>query len=113
MYNRYIRNDKGVYTRIFESDEIPDRPHTHDQPVQKPEHGHPPNTPPKTPPPPPKAPPHHGGDSFSGTLRKLLDRFHLENIDTGDLLLLLLILLLFREDADDELLFALGLLLIL
>jgi len=47
------------------------------------------------------------------TLRRLLDRFHLENVDTGDLLLLILLFLLFEEDADEELLFALGLLLIL
>ena len=104
MYNRYIRNDKGVYTRILESD----AEHPGAVPGREPQ-----NTPPDPPHPPPKPPPHHGGDGFSGTLRKLLDRFHLENIDTGDLLLLLLILLLFREDADDELLFALGLLLIL
>lgn len=46
-------------------------------------------------------------------IRKLLDRFHLEHVDTGDLLLLLLLFLLFQEDADEELLIALGLLLIL
>jgi len=42
-----------------------------------------------------------------------LDHFHLENVDTGDLLLLILLFLLFEEEADEELLFALGLLLIL
>ena len=112
MYNRYIRNDKGVYTRIPEPDAPSEHPgasgSAHGQ-----EHSHRQNTPPDPPPPPPKPPPHHSVEGFSGTLRKLLDRFHLENVDTGDLLLLLLILLLFREDADDELLFALGLLLIL
>ncbi len=49
----------------------------------------------------------------SGDLRKLLDRFHLDRIDSGDLLLLGLLFLLYREGADEELLFALGLLLIL
>jgi len=34
-------------------------------------------------------------------------------VDTGDLLLLALLFLLFREDADEELLVAIGLLLIL
>ena len=89
MYNRYIRNDRGVYTRIPE----------------------PPPRRPFGPPPPP--PPGEGPDGISGILRRLLDRFHLENVDTGDLLLLLLLFLLFEEDADDELLLALGLLLIL
>ena len=43
----------------------------------------------------------------SGDLRKLLDRFHLDRIDSGDLLLLGLLFLLYREGADEELLFAL------
>lgn len=46
-------------------------------------------------------------------LRHLLDQFHLGNVDSGDLLLLALMFFLFREDADEELLVALGLLLIL
>ena len=106
MYNRYIRNDQGTYTRIPEEDT-------------------PPRTAPEGPPPPPSGgmslrgqssqnglfggfPPVGGGD-----LRKLLDRFHLDRIDSGDLLLLGLLFLLYREGADEELLFALGLLLIL
>ena len=52
-------------------------------------------------------------DGLSGFLRHILDQFHLDNVDTGDLLLLALLFLLFREEADDELLIALGLLLIL
>ena len=43
----------------------------------------------------------------------ILDKLNLKDIDTGDLLLLVLIFLLFRESEDDELLIALGLLLIL
>lgn len=46
-------------------------------------------------------------------LRRLLARFHLEDVDTGDLLLLILLFFLLEEKADDELLIALGLLLIL
>ena len=46
-------------------------------------------------------------------LRGLLDRLHLESVDTGDPLLLVLLFLLYEEHADEELLFALGILLIL
>ena len=46
-------------------------------------------------------------------LRRLLVRFHLEDVDTGDLMLLILLFFLLEEKADDELLIALGLLLIL
>ena len=103
MYNRYIRNDQGTYTRIPEEDAPPK--------------GAPPLSPHSggmgPPPPPPGGllggfPP--VGD---GSLRKLLDRFHLDHIDSGDLLLLALLFFLYREGADEELLFALGLLLIL
>ena len=115
VYNRYIRNDRGVYTRVPESDSpssgrpVSETVSFSDTQQQKPEpkEFHPP------PPPPPQTFHSSFEDSFSGTLRRLLDRFHLENVDTGDLLLLLLLFLLFKEDADEELLFALGLLLIL
>jgi len=124
VYNRYIRNDRGVYTRIPETEppaptssaESEKPPAFPDMAQQKQEHQ---NTshiksPPQMPaPPPPQPSGSRCDDSFSGTLRRLLDRFHLENVDTGDLLLLLLLFLLFKEDADEELLFALGLLLIL
>ena len=52
-------------------------------------------------------------DGLTGFLRHLLDQFHLDRVDTGDLLLLGLLFFLFKEDADEELLVALGLLLIL
>ena len=94
MYNRYIRNDRGVYERI---------------PVQDP-----PPSPEGGPPPPPweepfRQPPPQGG----GFLQGILSRLHLDSIDAGDLILLLIIYLLFREGEDEELLIALGLLLIL
>lgn len=85
MYNRYIRRDDGVYERI---------------PVQEP-------------PPSDSAPPPPGGSGRQNPLRSILARLHLDSIDTGDLILLLLIFLLFREGEDEELLIALGLLLIL
>ena len=50
---------------------------------------------------------------MSGFLRHILDQLHMEHVDTGDMLLLSLLFFLFREDADEELLVALGLLLIL
>lgn len=112
MYNRYIRNDAGQYERI---------------PVQEPP---PPGG--EAPPSPggsgreegPSPPPHSGGGpsygrgssspgGTRGIFSNILDKLNLRDIDTGDLLLLILIFLLFRESEDEELLIALGLLLIL
>ncbi len=93
MYNRYVRNDNGVYSRIPQEDTAP--PPQEDA----------------SPPPPP--PPPGGTDGLTGLLRHLLDQFHLDRVDTGDLLLLAILFFLFKEDADEELLVALGLLLIL
>ncbi|MEG1917600.1 MAG: hypothetical protein RR092_02990 [Oscillospiraceae bacterium] len=114
MYNRYIRNDQGSYSRIPTDDAPPVADAFHESPPPE-------DTPPRrdTPPPPhwetppPTGNPKQGDNGITGYLRRLLDRFHLENVDTGDLLLLLLLFFLFEEDADSELLIALGLLLIL
>lgn len=101
MYNRYVRNDRGTYTCIPQEEEP---------------------CPPRRPvPPPPEPPPRREPDcsSLSGfggssqTVRHLLDRLHLDHVDNGDLMLLMLLFLLMQEDADEELLIALGLLLIL
>ena len=59
------------------------------------------------------SPPAKDGRSLSSLLRHLLDQFHLSSVDSGDLLLLAILFFLFREGADEELLVALGLLLIL
>lgn len=119
MYNRYIRNDNGSYTRIPEEEGGP-RPSG--PPPGGPAYGDPPSggpppsgpppggPPPKGPPPPPQGRP---ADSLTALLRRLLDQLNLNHVDTGDLLLLALLFILFREDADEELLAALGLLLIL
>lgn len=86
LYNRYIRGDDGVYTRV---------------PVDE--------APPKGPPPPP---PEHGAPERS-FFNDLLEKLHLGDLDAGDLLLLFLLFYLSRQKADEELLIAIGLLLIL
>ena len=136
MYNRYIRNDNGAYARIPEErnggpspggpppgESSPGGPPPGSpSPGGPPPGGPPPGGPSSGGPPPggpgPKRPPHGppGGrpaDGLTGILQHLLDQFHLDHVDTGDLLLLALLFFLFRENADEELLVALGLLLIL
>lgn len=124
MYNRYIRNDNGTYTRVPQEDAPPaadaararhpdgesDRRPPFEQPREESsrESRHEPHAQAASSP--------FGGrvtDALSDTLRHALDHLHLEHVDTGDLLILVLLFLLFREDADEELLVALGLLLIL
>lgn len=88
MYNRYVRNDAGVYQRV---------------PSEEPESSfsssssrHP-----------------DPSSSVQGILSQLMGKLKLDNLDTGDLLLLAILFLLFRDGEDEELLLALGLLLIL
>lgn len=110
MYNRYIRNDNGAYTRIPQEEKGHGAPPPPPEPQQQPQPEQPPHREPPPPPPPP------GGrtiDGLTGFLRHLLDQLHLDRVDTGDLLLLVILFFLFKEDADEELLVALGLLLIL
>ena len=120
MYNRYIRNDNGSYTRVPQEETPPQQRNTQGQPPPRQES--PPPLPKHEPPreeqrrPPPPSPPQSAGriaDGLTGFLRHVLDQLHLDHVDTGDLLLLVLLFFLFREDADEELLVALGLLLIL
>ena len=114
MYNRYVRNDKGQYERIPTQDAPPPPPGG-----QTPPEGPPPGGSGWTPPPygqqPPNGQPHPGGSGGGkqGFLSGILSRLKLDRIDTSDLILLLIIYLLFREGEDEELLIALGLLLIL
>lgn len=104
MYNRYIRNDNGAYTRMPQQDE----------PRQQPPR---PSSPPPSSPPPPQHPPQHppkdNRSPESKFLDRLLGKLHLGDVDSGDLILLLLLFILFKEEADEELLIAIGLLLIL
>ena len=132
MYNRYVRNEHGGYTRIpvgfseplperdvsIEAEERPETapfrnaPDPSDGPSPEPPRERPAHRP-------LEEPPHRHGEKVSPPqelnqlLGRFLERMHLQNIDTGDLLLLLILFLLFEERADDELLIALGLLLIL
>mgnify|MGYP006896596027 FL=1 len=69
----------------------------------------PPPRPPQgdAPPPPPIS------QEASQFFSRILDKLPLKGVDTADILLLLILFFLFEEKADDELLVALGLLLIL
>lgn len=109
MYNRYVRNDEGVYRRIR-----PESTHAPPQhaPREQPEHDAPSNQC-RTAPPGHASPPLGGLFGKDGLLSGVLGKLKLDEIDTGDLLLLVILFLLFRDGEDDELLIALGLLLIL
>ena len=98
MYNRYLRSVQDGYTPIPE-----DQPHPKSTPFQQD--------------PLPKEATKQETYRYKHTLESvrelfitLTDRFHL---DAGDLLLLGILFFLYREKADEELLSALGLLLLL
>lgn len=98
MYNRYIRRDDGTYQHIPEEESPPPPQQESAQTAADPS-------------PPPSF--DSFNDGVTGFLQHILDQLHLDRVDTGDLLLLGLLFFLFREHADEELLVALGLLLIL
>ena len=101
MYNRYIRNDNGVYDRVPQQETAPPSPPRPQPPPPRP--GPPPPGPEPAPPPVP-------APEF---LNRLLAKLHLGDMDAGDLLLLLILFFLFYQKADEEVLIAIGLLLIL
>ena len=114
MYNRYIRNERGEYVCMPVAAPPPPPP----KPPPKPKPPPPPPKPEPAPPPPhpippptPKPPP--SPPDVTRLLSGLLERLRLQDVDTGDLHLLAILFLLFREKADEEVLIALGLLLIL
>ncbi len=108
MYNRYIRDEWGGHRRVSQWEpEVPPPP-ADDPPSPPPAFEQPP-PPPPMPPPSPAPPPPPDLRLFD----KVLESLHLGELDSGDLLLLLILFLLFRQDADEEILIALGLLLIL
>ena len=127
MYNRYTRNDTGVYTRMPQSEPSSYPPKKHTGFGQNAPQNAPGNIPQNAP-----------GNTLQNALGKnvfaspnalhstpfpqrperdvlnrVLEKLHLGDLDAGDLLVLLLLFMLFREKADEELLIALGLLLIL
>ncbi len=110
MYNRYVRNDEGVYRRINV-----DPPHAppRNPPQEGPEHERPGEPCRSAPPPGHASSPLGGLFGKDGLLSGVLGKLKLDEIDTGDLLLLVILFLLFRDGEDEELLIALGLLLIL
>lgn len=111
MYDRYARENRGNYVRASLDDSPlpppPQKPSGQASPPPRPQQ--PPKPPPRPPQsgPPPKRPPEI---AFG---KSILDALHLDDLDTGDLLLLFLLFFLFRQKADEELLIAIGLLLIL
>ena len=127
MYNRYTRNDTGVYTRMPQSDPSSDPPKKHTGFGQNAPQNAPGNTPQNAPGNTLQNAP--GKNVFASpnalhstpfpqrperdVLNRVLEKLHLGDLDAGDLLVLLLLFMLFREKADEELLIALGLLLIL
>lgn len=101
MYNRYLRNDHGAYTPI--PDEPQESPKTSSFSKLLDSESCPES----------EAVPSSRKHALAGLkelYHSLADRLHL---DSGDLLLLAMLYFLYREDADEELLIALGLLLIL
>ena len=112
MYNRYVRNERGEYVCV-PAVAPPQRREPPPPPVP-PAPEPPPAPKPPPPPPPPPLPPRPAPPPDALRLPGwLLDRIRLQGVDTGDLLLLATLFLLFTEKADEELLIALGLLLIL
>ena len=97
LYNRYIPND-SQYEPIRE-------PHRNSGPFYPPKNA-------QSPPPPPTK----GAnplDGIVGGLSGLLKHFHLEKLDSGDILLVLILIFLFLERDDNlELVITLGLLLV-
>jgi len=121
MYNRYIRNDQGGYERIS----VPEPEQSHTQYPRETDHHRQEDfsyTREEHQPPPRqnhhqqhsyRPPPTCGRTDQKGLFSGILNKLKLDEIDTGDLLLLVILFLLFKEGDDEELLIALGLLLIL
>ena len=118
MYNRYIRNDNGNYSRVVQQDGQNTPRQTPSSPSDR-KGGISPTAAAGAFPPPhsDREKEHRPSQPARPTEVKFLDhllsRFHLSDIDSGDLIILLLLFLLFHEDGDEELMIALGLLLIL
>ena len=110
MYNRYVRNDEGVYRRINSE---PTQASPRHPTQEKPECERPDDPCRSAPPPGHASSPLGGLFGKDSLLSGVLGKLKLDEIDTGDLLLLVILFLLFWDGEDEELLIALGLLLIL
>lgn len=115
MYNRYIPNDQGVYVRVTEPEPW-DGPQGSQEQYPEGETYTPSGSSGRsqsggydT----YRGQPSGGDPGGQGILQGILGRLHLGDLDTGDLLLLAIMFLLFKDNGDEELLMALGLLLIL
>lgn len=107
MYDRYARDNRGNYVRASLDDSpLPPPPRKPSGQASPPPRPQQPPKPPQSGPPPKRPPEIAFGKS-------ILDALHLDDLDTGDLLLLFLLFFLFKQQADEELLIAIGLLLIL
>ena len=119
MYNRYLRNDDNSYTRVPSEPAAPSslrnsRAENHGQNFsERPQRNREESIPPRyhSPPPQEKSPEMQVKAERDGFVEKFLKKF--QSLDSGDLLLLALLFFLYREKADEELLIALALLLIL
>lgn len=111
MYNRYVRNDAGTYERIPSQepvrDQAPRREQRREAPREPQRENRERSRPQRPAPPPPRR------ETRKNPLADILGKLHLDGVDSGDLLLLAILFLLFRDGEDEELLMALGLLLIL
>ena len=107
MYDRYARENRGNYVGASLDDSpLPPPPRKPSGQASPPPRPQQPPKPPQSGPPPKRPPEIAFGKS-------ILDALHLDDLDTGDLLLLFLLFFLFKQQADEELLIAIGLLLIL
>ena len=113
LYNHYVRDKDGNYTKV--TMEEPPTQYIHiPQPQRETQAPPPPEISQTMPPPPPPSrnppPQRPAGMQFAN---RILGHLNLADIDSGDLLLLILLFFLFQQKADEELLIALGFLLIL
>ena len=118
MYNHYVRDKDGNYIRVSVEDPpasyipaphtplkpAPQAPPSKSEPTAAPSQDHVTTR---------KNDPQSQRPPETLLVNKMLRHLNLGDIDSGDLLLLALLFFLFRQKADEELLIALGLLLIL
>jgi len=114
LYNRYVRDENGSYHRISTSDDaihyFSDAPPVKETFFQADNSAHS-NVPSEPSPKQGSSAPKRAPEIKYAN--RLLQHINIKDIDSGDLLLLALLFFLIRQNADEELVIALGLLLIL